>query len=202
MKEFEQVQVESRAELRSWLQENHTRSESIWLVSYKKHVADKYVSWNEIVEEAICFGWIDSLPRKLDADRSMLLLSPRRPGSPWSRLNKQRVAKLEAAGLLAEPGRAAIARAKEDGSWTVYDEIEALVIPDDLAEALDGDEIARQHFEAFSDSSKKGILWWIKSAKRDSTRQRRIADTVRLARHNIRANFPEAREFDRKHKAK
>ena len=135
MKAFERVQVESRAELRAWLEANHTRTESVWLVTYKKHVPEKYISWDEVVEEALCFGWIDSLPRKLDAERSMLLLSPRRAGSPWSRLNKQRVAKLQEAGLIMPSGLATIEQAKADGSWTLYDEIEELVIPDDLAQA-------------------------------------------------------------------
>ncbi len=198
MKAFEQIQIESRAELREWLAANHTRSESIWLVSYKKHVTDKHVSWDEIVEEVLCFGWIDSLPRKLDADRSMLLLSPRRPGSPWSGLNKRRIKKLLAAELIAPPGLAAIERAKQDGSWTVYDEIEALIIPADLAAALVENAKAAEYFNAFSDSSKKGILWWIKSAKRANTRQKRIDETVWLAQHNVRANFPEARTFKTK----
>ncbi len=104
MAESEKVQVASRAELRAWLAANYTRTESIWLVTFKKHVADKYVSWDEIAEEALCFGWIDSLPRKLDADRTMLRLSPRRPSSPWSRLNKQRVEALLAASLIIPPG--------------------------------------------------------------------------------------------------
>ena len=196
MKEFEQVQIESRGELRTWLKTNHTRTESIWLVSYKKHVADKYVSWDEIVEEAICFGWIDSLPRKLDENRSMLLLSPRRKGSPWSRLNKNRVEKLLKNNLITPPGLAAIEQAKQDGSWTIYDEVEDLIIPKDLSEALAQNEKAANNFYAFSDSSKKGILWWIKSAKRASTRKKRIDETVHLAQHNdVRANHPEAREF-------
>jgi uncharacterized protein YdeI (YjbR/CyaY-like superfamily) len=197
MKEFERVQVISRAELRAWLEVNHSRSESIWLVTFKKHVADKYVPWDDVVEEALCFGWIDSLPRKLDADRTMLLLSPRRPGSPWSRLNKQRVEKLLAADLIMPPGLAFIEQAKQDGSWTIYNEVEDLIIPDDLATALAENETAAGHFQAFSDSSKKGILWWIKSAKQPATRQKRIAETVRLAHHNVRANHPEARAFDR-----
>lgn len=198
MKEFERVQVENRAELRTWLQENYTRTESIWLVSYKKHVANKYISWDDIVEEALCFGWIDSLPRKLDADRTMLLLSPRRPKSPWSRINKQRIEKLLAAKLIMPPGLAAIEKAKQDGSWTIYDEVEDLIIPNDLATALAKNETAAKRFNAFSNSSKKGILWWIKSAKRPPTRQKRIAETVRLAEHNIRANHPEARNFNQK----
>jgi uncharacterized protein YdeI (YjbR/CyaY-like superfamily) len=198
MKEFERVQVEGRAKLRTWLNANYTRTESIWLVTFKKHVPDRYVSWDEIVEEALCFGWIDSLPRKLDADRSMLLLSPRRPGSPWSRLNKQRVEKLLVANLMMPSGLAAVEQAKRDGSWTIYDEVEDLTIPDDLAGALAENETAASHFHAFSDSSKKGILWWIKSAKGPATRHKRIAETVRLAKHNLRANFPEVRAFDRK----
>lgn len=202
MKEFEQVQVESRAELRTWLQSNHMRTESIWLVTYKKHVPDKYVSWDEIVREALCFGWIDSLPRKLDADRSMLLLSPRRPGSPWSGRNKRHIEELLAQEKMTPAGLAIIERAKQDGSWTVYDEIEALVIPRDLEQALAEDDTAVANFNAFTDSSKKGILWWIKSAKRPQTRQKRIAETAFLAAHNIRANHPEARAFKRQMSAK
>jgi uncharacterized protein YdeI (YjbR/CyaY-like superfamily) len=191
----EQVHVESRAELRAWLESNYARSEGIWLVTFKKHVAGKHVSWDEVVEEVLCFGWIDSLPRKLDADRTMLLLSPRRPRSPWSRLNKQRVEKLVAARRMMAPGLAAIERAKHDGSWTVYDEIEDLVIPDDLAVALEEDRKAACCFHAFSDSSKKGILGWIKSAKQPSTRERRIAETVRPLHHDVKANSPEAQAF-------
>ena len=195
MKAFEQVEVASRAELRAWLAANHMRTESIWLVTYKKQVADKYVSWDEVVEEALCFGWIDSLPRRLDDARTMLLLSPRRAGSPWSRLNKQRIARLEPAGRLQPPGLAAIAAAKADGSWTVYDEVEELIIPPDLAAALAGNATAAGHWDAFPDSSKKGILWWIKSARQAATRRKRVAETVDLASHNVRANFPEARAF-------
>jgi uncharacterized protein YdeI (YjbR/CyaY-like superfamily) len=164
---------------------------------YKKHVTDKYVSWDEVVEEALCFGWIDSLPRKLDADRSMLLLSPRRPGCPWSRLNKQRVGKLLDSGQMMSSGLAVIEQTKQDGSWTIYDEIEDLVVPTDLSAALTQNEAAERRFYAFSDSSKKNILWWIKSAKQPATRQKRITETVRLAQHNVRANHPEARAFDR-----
>jgi uncharacterized protein YdeI (YjbR/CyaY-like superfamily) len=197
MKEFEQVQVQSRAELRQWLEANHARTESIWLISYKKNVPEKYVRYDEIVEEALCFGWIDGLQHKLDAERSMQLLSPRRPGSGWSGLNKRRIEKLLAEGLMMPSGLAAIERAKRDGSWSMYDEVEALVIPDDLSAALAQNETAAANFNAFSSSSKKGILWWIKSAKTEATRSKRIADTVRLAAHNLRAGFPEARAFDK-----
>jgi uncharacterized protein YdeI (YjbR/CyaY-like superfamily) len=198
MKEFEQIQIESRQDLRKWLADNHQRTEGIWLVSYKKNVPEKYVPWDEIVEEALCFGWIDSTARKLDGERSMLLLSPRRPGSPWSGLNKRRVEKLAAAELIMSPGWSAIERAKEDGSWTVLDDVEALIIPEDLAVALAENKTAAANFKSFSDSSIKGILWWIKSAKQEATRKKRIAETVQLAEHKIKANFPEAREFKRR----
>lgn len=195
MKDFQKVHIDGRVTLRQWLSENHTQEESIWLVLYKKHVPDKYTSWDDVVEEALCFGWIDSLPRKFDDDRFMLMLSPRRAGSIWSRLNKQRVEKLLNEGLMEPPGLAAIERAKEDGSWTIYDEIEDMIIPPDLKNAFDNNKKAKTNFEAFPDSSIKGILWWIKSAKKEETRQKRIAETVELAVHNIKANHPEARAF-------
>jgi uncharacterized protein YdeI (YjbR/CyaY-like superfamily) len=202
MQEFERVQIESRAELRAWLEANHTRTEGIWLVKFKKHVADKYVTWDQVVEEALCYGWIDSRTRKLDDDRTMFLLSPRRAGSPWSRRNKEHVERLLAAGLMRPPGLAAIEQAKKDGSWAVYDEIEDRVIPEDLAAALAENETAAQHFAAFGDSAKKRILWWIKTAKRSETRQKRILETVELAEHNIEASSPQAQAFKRQRRQK
>jgi len=199
MSEFERVQIESSAELRNWLEANQTRTEGIWLVIFKKHVPDKYVPWQAVVEEALCYGWIDSRTRRVDEDRTMYLLSPRRPGSPWSRRNKQTVEKLLAEGRMQPPGQALIEQAKQDGSWTIYDEIEELVIPDDLAAALAENEEAARHFRAFSHPSKKNILWWIKCAKRPETRRKRIAETVELAQHGLRADHPEAQTFKRQH---
>jgi uncharacterized protein YdeI (YjbR/CyaY-like superfamily) len=188
--DHERVAVRSRAEWRAWLEANHGQRESIWLVTFKKHHPD-YLDWDTIVEEAICFGWIDSLPRRLDADRTMLRVSPRKRGSPWSRLSKARAAKMIDAGQMASAGERAIAAAKADGSWTVYDECEDLVIPPDLGEALGGE--ARARWEGFPASSRRGILWWIKSAKTAKTRSRRIAETARLAGLGLRANFPESK---------
>lgn len=192
-KNAERVQIESRAEWRAWLAEHHAQDEGIWLVTFKKHTGDRYVAYDDVVEEALCFGWVDSLPRKLDDERSMLYISPRRKGSPWSGLNKRRIAKLNKQGLMMPPGEVQVEQAKADGTWTVYDEIEDLVIPNDLDSALDKNPTAREHFNAFSDSSKKGILWWIKSAKRDATRKKRVSETVRLAEMNVKANYPEAK---------
>lgn len=125
----EQVQVESRADWRAWLAENYERRDGIWLVTYKKHVPDQYVSYDEVVEEALCFGWIDSLSRKLDEDRSMLWLAPRKAGSGWSKLNKERVERMIAAGLMTPAGMRKIEAARQDGSWNALDAIEALEIP-------------------------------------------------------------------------
>ena len=188
MKQFEQVEVTSRDQWRHWLTHNHNQTNSIWLVTYKKHTGSRYLSYDAIVEEALCFGWIDSLPRKLDADRTMLLLSPRRPKSSWSKLNKDRVAKMLEQDLITPAGLERINQAKADGSWTFLDDVEALIIPEDLATALAANPQAKTYFEAFSPSSKKGILQWIKSAKRAPTREKRIAKTVELAAQNIKAN--------------
>lgn len=188
MKQFEQVEVTSRKQWRGWLANNHSQTDSIWLVTYKKHTGSRYLPYDTIVEEALCFGWIDSLPRKLDAERTMLLLSPRRPKSPWSKLNKDRVTKMLALGLMTPAGQEKINQAKVDGSWTFLDDVEALIIPDDLATALNTNSQAKHYFAAFSPSAKKGILQWIKSAKQVSTREKRITKTVELAAQNLKAN--------------
>lgn len=182
------VQVDSRYAWRAWLENNHTRQEGIWLVTFKKHCEDKYVSRDDIVEEAICFGWIDSLPRKLDHDRTMLWLSPRKPGSGWSRINKEHANRMIEAGLMTTAGLEAIESAKQDGSWNALDAIEALDIPPDLETALESYDSARHHFDAFPRSVKRSILEWIANAKKPETRAKRIAETARLAQDNIRAN--------------
>ncbi len=173
---------------RDWLQKNHASASRIWLIYYKKASGKPFVSYDEAVEEALCFGWIDSRPNVLDDERYMQLFSPRKPKSPWSKTNKDRIEQLIAQGLMAEAGMSKIEAAKKDGSWTQLDEVEALTVPDDLLAALAADEIAEKNFAAFSDSSKKNILWWIVSAKRAETRQKRIAETVSLAAKNIKAN--------------
>lgn len=186
--QLEQVEVMSRAQWRAWLKRNHGRTEGIWLVSYKKHIANKHLSWDAIVEEALCFGWIDSTARALDADRRMLYVRPRKPKSVWSRINKARVDELIKRKRMAAPGLRAIERAKADGSWNAIDHVEALSVPDDLTLALARNKRAREHFDAFPPSSRKIILHWISSAKTDSTRTKRITETILLAAKNIRAN--------------
>ncbi len=191
---LERVEVASRAEWRSWLRNNHGRSTGIWLVTFKKHVAAKHLPYAAIVEEALCFGWIDSLPRKLDADRTMLYLSPRKPRSVWSALNKQRVVELVAGKRMTAAGLKKIEAAKADGSWSAIDHVENQRVPADLQRAFKVVPEALRNFNAFPPSSRKMILQWIHDARTPGTRARRIAETVDLAARNLRANHLPSRQ--------
>lgn len=189
MDEFERFTPGSRREWREWLAQNNGKSPGVWLVYYKKHTGKPTVSYDEAVEEALCFGWIDSVPNVIDDDRYMQLFSPRKAKSPWSRLNKTRIEKLVNDGLMTEAGQKKIDEAKTDGTWTSYDAVEDLIIPPDLAEALAANETAKKNFDAFADSYKKGILWNVINAKRPETRAKRIEEIVRLAEVNKKAGF-------------
>ena len=178
----------TRAAWRAWLAAHHTRTQGVWLVSFKKATGKLSVDYDAAVEEALCFGWIDSKPRKLDAERTMLWLAPRKPRSGWSAANKVRVERLLAQGLMAPAGLAKIAAARQDGSWSKLDAVDSLDVPADLAQALDAYLDARKHFDAFPRSVRRGILEWIVNAKQVATRARRVAETARLAQDNVRAN--------------
>lgn len=178
----------TRAEWRSWLEQNWSRAEGLWLVSYKKDTGKPRFEYDEAVEEALCFGWVDSKPNKLDDERSLLWFAPRKRGTGWSKPNKDRVEKLIAQGLMAPPGLAKIEAAKQDGSWNALDAVEALEIPPDLAEALASYPSAGKNFDAFPRSVKRGILEWIVNAKKPETRAQRVSETARLAQDNVRAN--------------
>ncbi|MEJ2128318.1 MAG: YdeI/OmpD-associated family protein [Woeseiaceae bacterium] len=190
--DFPRREFRSRQDLRDWLDANHATADTFWLVSFKKHRADHYVPYTELVEELLCYGWVDTRTRRLDEDRTMYLVAPRKPGSTWSASNKKRVARLESAGLMTEAGREKIADAKRDGSWTFLDDVENLVIPEDLSSALKKNKTAQKEFEAFTKSAKKVILLWIKTAKRSDTRAKRVHETVRLAAMGLKAAHPEA----------
>lgn len=188
------IDIESREQLRTWLASNHQTSGSVWLVLWKKGSGKPYVSYTDVVDECLCFGWVDSLPAKLDAQRSMLRISPRNPKSKWSGVNKRKVARLECEGRMTDAGRALIRLAKDTGTWTFLDDVEALVLPVDLQEAFEKEPDARAFFERFPDSSKRGILEWIKSARTSPTRARRIGETVDKALRNRKANHPARRD--------
>ncbi len=178
----------SRDEWRLWLVENHLRPSGVWLVSYKKATGKPRIEYDEAVEEALCFGWVDSKPNKLDAERTLLWFAPRKAGTGWSRLNKLRIERMTRAELMAEAGWAKIEQAKRDGSWTKLDAVEDLEIPEDLSKALALYCAAASNFERFPRSAKRGILEWVSNAKTTATRAKRIDETARLASQNERAN--------------
>jgi uncharacterized protein YdeI (YjbR/CyaY-like superfamily) len=184
---YGQVEVTSAADLRRWLEANHATSPGIWLVSSKKAAGERYLAYEDIVCEALCWGWIDSKARSLDELRSQLLLTPRKPASKWSRPNKIRVAELEANGRMAAPGRAVVEAAKASGTWTALDDVENLVEPVELKAALDATPEARKNWAAFPRSTRRAALEWIAAAKRPVTREKRISETVELAAQNLRA---------------
>lgn len=176
--ELKQVTVKTRAELRSWLSANHSQQDGIWLVTYKKSAGKLHLPYSEVVEEALCFGWIDGQTRSLDARRTMLLLTPRRAKSVWSRPNKERVERLIANRLMRPEGAAKIERAKRDGSWDFLNDVDALVIPADLEAALSADPRVRKGFDSLTVSMRRRLLYYLKSAKGPTTRERRIQEIL------------------------
>lgn len=182
--QLETFQAKNRKEWREWLEKNYKISRGVWLIYYKVKSGKSSVQYSEAVKEALCFGWIDSKVKSLDEERYMQIFTPRKPKSVWSKLNKQYIEELIEQGLMTEAGLNKIEAAKQDGSWYTLDAIEDLIIPADLKQALEANEIANRHFQAFSNSSKKNILFWIESAKRPETRLKRIEQTISSAAQN------------------
>jgi len=181
--DFEQVEVQSTEALRAWLAAHHQQEESIWIVTYKKHIEDKYVSSSEVLDELLCFGWIDGIRRKLDQDRTMQLIGPRR-AQHWSKTYKERAAKLQEEGRMTPAGLACIESSKAAGLWNFLDDVDALIKPADLIEALDATPPAMENFNAFAPSAQRFTLRWIKLAKTAKTRAKRIARAAELAAKN------------------
>ncbi|MEO1640971.1 MAG: YdeI/OmpD-associated family protein [Pseudomonadota bacterium] len=180
------VVFETAGALRDWLAENHASSDGIWAVTYKRAEGDLHLPSAAIVDACLCFGWVDSLPRAKDAQRTMLYISPRKPGSNWSRVNKDKVARLTADGLMTPAGQAVIDAAMADGSWTALDDVENLVIPADLQAAFDAAHGAEENWQAFPRSVKRGALEIVLNAKRAETRAAKIAQIVSDSAENMR----------------
>jgi uncharacterized protein YdeI (YjbR/CyaY-like superfamily) len=182
------IHSKTRGEWRAWLEGNHSRNKGVWFIGNKKATGKPRVEHDVAVEEALCFGWIDSKPNKLDEERSMRWFAPRKAGSGWSRPNKERVECLIASVEMTAVGLSKIEAVKADGSWNALDSIEELEIPSALEAAFAAYDVARPNFEAFPRSVKRGILEWIFNAKKPETRARRVEETARLAQENVRAN--------------
>lgn len=184
-KEIETYCPESRTDWRKWLEKNHQSEQSVWLVYYKASTKNASLSWSDAVDEALCFGWIDSTKKTIDEERYMQYFSRRKPNSNWSKINKEKVTKLIQNNLMTKTGFDIIETAKKNGSWTILDEVEALVIPEDLREELANYKGSTEYFKSLSKSNKKILLYWVVSAKRKETRQKRILEIAESASKNL-----------------
>lgn len=186
------VTAGSASAWRDWLARNGQAATEAWLVLHHRDGAPRGLRYHEAVEQALCFGWIDGLHRGNGPDSSLLRFTPRTTRSRWSRVNRQRAARMTELGQMTEHGQAAIDRARAAGTWQLLPDQQRLTIPRDLQAQLDDDHAAQANFARFPPSSRQLILEWIASAKRPATRQRRIQQTVTLAAHDIRASHPRA----------
>lgn len=180
-KEIETFCPTSQKEWRRWLKLNHRSKQSVWLVQYKKKSDKPSISWSEAVDEAICFGWIDSIRKSIDEEKFIQFFGKRKPTSVWSKINKEKVQRLIDEGLMMKAGHQSIDIAKQNGSWTILDEVEELKIPKDLAAAFRSNEGSKDYFQSLSRSVKKMMLQWLVLAKRPETRQKRITEIAVLA---------------------
>jgi len=184
------VRAASRDEWRAWLEAHAAVESGAWLVMQKKASPTPGVRYDEAVEEALCFGWIDSRANAADDNSYLQKYTPRKPGGTWAATNKVRIERLIAEGRMTPAGMAVIDAAKADGSWSALDDIEAMAVPEDLATAMAAYPDARVNFDAFPASAKKLVLFWIASAKRPETRAKRIAEAAEKAARNERAAQP------------
>ena len=174
---FDKIEVDSAADLRKWLMKNHSQTESVWLVTFKKLVLDKYISTAQVLDELLCFGWIDGIRLKLDEKRTMQLIGPRRK-QHWAKTYKERAEKLIQERRMQPAGLNSIEQSKQSGLWNFMDDVDALIVPKDLKGALKKCPAAKSFFENLAPSAKRFTLRWIKLAKTQKTRDKRIQTTV------------------------
>ncbi|MES2617331.1 MAG: YdeI/OmpD-associated family protein [Bacteroidota bacterium] len=177
---------DSKKAWRKWLMKNHETEQSVWLICYKISSGIPSISWSDAVDEALCFGWIDSVRRPIDNEKFMQFFSKRKPKGTWSKINKDKIEQLIAAGLMMPAGLDSIEKAKQNGSWTILDEVEALIIPKDLEKAFKNHPGSKDFYLSLSKSIKKQILHWLMTAKQTDTRQKRIAEIVESAAQNLK----------------
>jgi uncharacterized protein YdeI (YjbR/CyaY-like superfamily) len=177
---IERITATNGEEFRAWLHEHHATADAVWLVYFKKGSSTASIAWSEAVDEALCYGWIDSKAQSIDDDCYEQYFCPRKPTSPWSKVNKTKIKALEDADQIQPAGAAAIQAAKTNGSWTILDDAHNHIVPDDLSEAF-LDQSARNNFDQLSPSRRRNVLSWIALAKRDDTRRRRILETADAA---------------------
>ncbi|QHI34682.1 hypothetical protein IMCC3317_00250 [Kordia antarctica] len=187
MSEREELYFKNTTEWREWLLENHDSSTGIYLIFYKVSSETESMRWEEAVKEALCFGWIDSTVKKLDDERRRQYFCQRNPKSVWSKLNKTYIVELIAENKMHESGSQKMITAMKDGSWTALDNVENLIVPNDLQRAFDNNPKAFENYQNFSPSYRKSYLYWLNQAKREATREKRIAEIIRLCGENVKS---------------
>ncbi|NQZ76894.1 MAG: YdeI/OmpD-associated family protein [Ekhidna sp.] len=186
MKESKEICPINQEAWREWLSSNHDQEDAVWLIYFKKNSPKHNLSWSDAVDEALCFGWIDSVIRKIDADSYKQYFTKRKPKSNWSKVNKDKVKNLIDQGLMQQAGYQSIQIAKENGSWNNLDAVEALIIPEDLKLEFSNYEGSFEYFISLSDSSKKILLYWVISAKRPETRRKRVLEIAQNASNSTK----------------
>ncbi len=185
MPELKKVQPKSRAAWREWLDKHHASSQGIWLVFAKKRTGLPTLSYEDAVQEALCFGWIDSLMKSIDDRFHMQMFTPRKPKSAWSATNKARLAKLMKAGAMTPAGLAAVAEAKKSGSWSTYAEVDKLTIPPELKRAFDANPDAKKNWPTYTPSAQRSFLHMVNNAKRPETREKHAQRVVDLVARKV-----------------
>ncbi|MDB5258669.1 MAG: hypothetical protein JWM14_3364 [Chitinophagaceae bacterium] len=186
MQQQETFYPANRQEWRQWLQDNHLSKPSVWLVYYKKKTGVATISWSDAVDEALCFGWIDSKAKPVDEETFMHFFCKRKPRGTWSKINKEKIRRLIKTKLMAPAGLEVIGAAQKNGSWTILDEVEELIIPKDLSAAFRKNSGSKAFFLSLSKSVKKAILQWLVLAKRSETREKRIQEIATLAAQGLK----------------
>ncbi len=187
MEEKEHLYFKNAQEWRAWLHDNHATSLGIYLIFYKVTSSEESMRWEEAVQVAICYGWIDSTVKKLDDHRRRQMFTPRKDKSVWSKLNKTYIEKLIADDLMHESGLRKIAIAQQNGSWVSLDDVEDLIVPKDLEEAFNTNSTAFNNYINFSKTYRKSYLYWLNQAKRETTRKARIVEIITLCEQNIKS---------------
>ncbi|AEA45733.1 YdeI/OmpD-associated family protein [Fluviicola taffensis] len=185
-KEIETYCPQSQTDWRQWLEKNHQSKQSVWLVYYTKKSTIPSISWSEAVDEALCFGWIDSTKKTIDDSSFMQFFCKRKPKSIWSKINKEKVQQLIENGRMTKAGYESVETAKQNGSWIILDEVEALIIPNDLEQAFKIHKGSKDYFLSLSKSAQKMMLSWIVLAKLQETRQKRIDEIAQSAGQNLK----------------
>ena len=181
---------------REWLQAHHAEKQCVWLLFYKKKTGTRALNWSQAVDEALCFGWIDSRAKPVDAEKYLQFFSRRKPKSGWSKVNKTKIERLIAEGLMTQAGLDSIAIARQNGSWTMLDEVEELLLPADLAQALQQHPNAYPYFLGLSRTDRRNILQWLVLAKRPETRHKRMAEIAELAAQQLKPKQFRSRKSD------